>query len=78
MGPAIGIQVLSKLSLGVKVMPEWDEASRTIRLPPVLLKAAVVSDVDAVELTKLWLVTTVGTGPPSMTDRLAGAVGVGT
>jgi hypothetical protein len=36
------IQVLPKLSLGVKVTPAWDEEHITIKSPPELSKAAVV------------------------------------
>jgi hypothetical protein len=39
------IQVLPKLSLGVKVSPKWEEASKTIKSPPVLSKDAVVWEV---------------------------------
>ena len=49
-GPAIEIQVLPRLSLGVKVTPKCEEAHTTIKSPPVLLKAAVVCVVKNVEL----------------------------
>jgi hypothetical protein len=41
-GPAIEIQLLPRLSLGVNVTPAWEEAHITIKSPPVLAKAGVV------------------------------------
>lgn len=49
-GPAMGIQVLPKLSLGVKVTPKWEEANRTSKSPPVLSKGTVVCVVKNVAL----------------------------
>jgi hypothetical protein len=41
-GPPTEIQVLPKLSLGVKVSVKWEEAHKTSKSPPVLSKGAVV------------------------------------
>ena len=49
-GPAMEVQVLPKLSLGVRVTPMWDEPNITIKSPPVLSKVAVVWDVNDVVL----------------------------
>ena len=44
-GPANDVQVLPKLSVGVKVTPACEAAHNTIKSPPVLSKGAVVWDV---------------------------------
>ena len=49
-GPPKEIQVLPKLSLGVKVTPKCEEVHKRIKSPPVLSKAAVVWEVRYVPL----------------------------
>ena len=51
-GPATEVQVLPRLSLGVKVTFAVEEAARTIRFPPVLSKAVLVWDVDELLSTR--------------------------
>jgi hypothetical protein len=44
------IQVLPRLSLGVRVTPAWEEAHITIRSPPVLSNGKVVWEAKEFEL----------------------------